>query len=401
MWDMQSMQVYTVHQVTQYIKDVFEMDSLLQDVWVEGEVSNCVQSAAGHMYFTLKDARAQISCVLWRSQVAVLEHLPSDGQAVMAHGRVSVYEVQGRYQLYVDGLQPVGTGALFLQFQQLKERLQQDGLFDAERKRALPPFPRRIGVVTSPIGAAVRDILHILERRYPLVEILLAPTLVQGNEAPPQIVSAIEMLNAHTDVDLIIVARGGGSLEELWAFNDERVARAIVASKIPVISGVGHETDYTIADFVADVRAPTPSAAAELAVPDQQALREQIAQYGGALHQVMAQYLRDKRREADHGAILLRRFSPRATVDLRRQELDGHRQRLLTQQTHRLALQREQAAGLRQRLEALSPQSTLNRGYAVVCRQDTGEVVKRTTQVVSGDGIDVRVSDGHFSGTVD
>jgi exodeoxyribonuclease VII large subunit len=401
MWDTQSMPVYTVHQVTQYIKDVFEMDSLLQDVWVEGEVSNCVQSAAGHMYFTLKDARAQISCVLWRSQVAVLEHLPSDGQAMMVHGRVSVYEVHGRYQLYVDRLQPVGTGALFLQFQALKERLQQEGLFDAERKRALPPYPRRIGVVTSPIGAAVRDILHILKRRYPLVEILLAPTLVQGNEAPPRIVSAIEMLNAHTDVDLIIVARGGGSLEELWAFNDERVARAIVASRIPVISGVGHETDYTIADFVADVRAPTPSAAAELAVPDQYALRDQIAQYGGALHQGMTQHLREKRRETDNGVMLLRRFSPRAAVDRWRQQLDGQRQRLLAQQIHRLVLQREQAAGLWLRLEALSPQSILNRGYAVVCRRDTGVVVKRTIQVVSGDAIDVRVSDGHFSGTVD
>ena len=395
------MQVYTVSQVTQYIKNLFEVDPMLQDLWVEGEVSNCVQSTAGHIYFTLKDAHAQLRCVLWRSTIASLDHLPANGDAVMVHGRASVYEVQGHYQLYVDWIQPVGAGALFLRLQALKDKLQQEGLFSTERKRPLPSFPRKLGVVTSPVGAAVRDILHILQRRYPMAEVILAPTLVQGDEAPPQIVAAIKALNSHTDVDAIIVARGGGSLEELWAFNDERVARAIFASRVPVISGVGHETDYTIADFVADVRAPTPSAAAEVAVPDQEVLRGLILQHRDALHQQMKQRLSEEHRKTEHTWMLLRRFSPRALVDRWRQTLDERRQRTVTVQRHHFALLREHLGGMRLRLQALSPQSTLNRGYAVVSHRDTGAVVTHTAQVSSGDGIDVRVSDGHFTGIVD
>ncbi len=395
------MQVYTVSQVTQYIKSLFDVDPMLQDVWVEGEISNCVQSAAGHMYFTLKDARAQLRCVLWRSQVARVEHLPANGEAVVVHGRASVYEVQGTYQLYVDVVQPVGAGALFLQFQALKDKLQREGLFAAERKRPLPPFPQCLGVVTSPVGAAIRDILHVLQRRYPLAEVILAPTLVQGDEAPPQIVAAIEALNVRTDVDAIIVARGGGSLEELWAFNDERVARAIFASRAPLVSGVGHETDYTIADFVADVRAPTPSAAAEIAVPDQEALRARILQHRDSLGQGMRQRVTVRRGKVEHTVALLRRVSPRALVDRWRQRLDERHREMIAEQGHRFALLRGQLASLNLRLQTLSPESTLNRGYALVSRRDTGAVVTRTAQVASGDAIDVRVSDGHFTGTVD
>ncbi|MGQ9492815.1 MAG: exodeoxyribonuclease VII large subunit [Anaerolineae bacterium] len=395
------MQVYTVSQVTQYIKSLFDIDPLLQDLWVEGEISNCTQSTAGHMYFTLKDAHAQLRCVLWRSQLSYLEHRPANGNAVLVHGRASVYEVQGSYQLYVDQIQPLGTGALFLQFLALKEKLEREGLFAPERKRPLPQFPRRIGIVTSPVGAAIRDILHILQRRYPLVEVILAPTLVQGEEAPSQIVVAIEALNAYADVDVIIVARGGGSLEELWAFNDERVARAIFASQVPIISGIGHETDYTIADFVADKRAPTPSAAAELAVPERQALYAQIAQYRDALYQQIKQRLAEKLGKTGRTVETLYRFSPRAVVDRWRQILDDRRQRLWTTQRHHLALLREQVAGLILRLQALSPQSILNRGYAVVSHRDTGTVVRSIAQVASGDALDVRVSDGHFASTVD
>ncbi len=395
------MEVLSVSQVTHYIKDLFELDATMQDLWVEGEVSNCVQSSAGHVYFTLKDAQAQLSCVLWRSTVASLERLPANGDAVLVHGRVSVYEVQGRYQLYVDWMQPVGAGQLFLQFQALKERLQQEGLFAAERKRPLPVFPRKLGVVTSPVGAALRDILNVLRRRYPLMQVIVAPTLVQGDEAPAQIVAAIKALNAHTNVDAIIVARGGGSLEELWAFNDERVARAIASSQVPVISGVGHETDYTIADFVADVRAPTPSAAAELVVPDQQTLRAQILQHRDDLHQLMKQHLAEKQTDTEQARLLLLRFSPRVLMDRWRQSLDESRQRVMTSQRHRLALWRENLAGTKLRLQALSPEATLGRGYAVVSRLDTGAVIMHIKQVASGDGIDVRVSDGHFTSTVD
>jgi exodeoxyribonuclease VII large subunit len=395
------MQVHTVSQATRYIKELLGLDPTLQDLWVEGEVSNCTQSSAGHMYLTLKDENAQLSCVIWRSTVATLEHLPVNGEAVMAHGRVSVYEVQGRYQLYIDWLQPLGAGALFVQFEALKEKLRLEGLFEDQRKRPLPPFPRKLGVVSSPVGAALRDILTVLRRRYPLAEVILVPTLVQGEEAPPQIVAAIEALNALPDVDVIIVARGGGSLEELWAFNDERVARAIAASRVPVISGVGHETDYTIADFVADLRAPTPSAAAELVVPDQQALRATIRQHRQDLSQLIGQLLAQGRRETEQARRLLSRSSPLMLIDRWRQSVDERGQRMITAQQHRMALMGEQLSTLQLSLRALSPHSTLQRGYAVVSRRDTGAVVTRTADVSAGDGIDVRVSDGDFAATVD
>jgi len=395
------MQVRTVSQITAYIRDLFDTDAALQDLWVEGEVSNCSRPPSGHIYFTLKDPGAEIACVLWRSKVAALDQMPADGQAVMVHGYVSVYEAKGRYQLYVDWLQWVGEGALFLRLQRLKDQLESEGLFAAERKRPLPTFPRKVGVVTSPVGAAVRDILQILERRFPLAEVVVAPSQVQGEDAPPQIVAALETLNAHTDVDVIIVARGGGSLEELWAFNDERVARAIFASRVPVVSGVGHETDYTIADFVADLRAPTPSAAAELVVPDQEELRLQIEQYQGSLFQAAKHVLSECRSQASQALTSLRRLSPRAMLDRWRQRLDERQQRMAVTQKHRLMLLREQLLGMHRRLEALSPQSVLDRGYSVVSHHDSGAVVRSTTQVSAGDAIDVRVSDGRFKGTVD
>jgi len=395
------MQIYNVSQVTGYIKNLFDVDFLLQDLWVEGEVSNYTQSAAGHVYFTLKDAQAQLRCVLWRAQVTRLEYLPANGAAVIVHGHASVYEAHGSYQLYVDQVQPLGTGALFLQFEALKDRLEKEGLFAAERKRPLPPFPRRLGVVTSARGAAIRDILQVLRRRYPQAEVILAPTLVQGEEAPPQIAAAIQSLNEHTDVDAIIVARGGGSLEELQAFNDERVARAIFASCVPVISGVGHETDFTIADFVADVRAPTPSAAAEMSVPDQHVLRDQTRQWRDGLVQAVGQIIAELRARTVHETGLLRRFSPRAILDRQRQDVDNRQERIITQQKHRLALLRQRLSGMNLRLQALSPQATLERGYAIVSRADSGAVVTHTGQVQSGDKVDVRVSDGHFGGKVD
>jgi len=392
--------VWTVGQVTAYLKNLLQTDPLLQDAWVEGEVSNCVRSTAGHTYFTLKDAAAELRCVIWHSMAVQLEHLPSNGEAVIAHGRTTVYEARGVYQLQVDALQPRGTGILFLQFQALKQKLEKEGLFAPEHKRALPEFPRRLGVVTSPRGAALRDILNVLRRRYAQVQVIVAPTLVQGEEAPPQIVMAIEALNNRTDVEAIIVARGGGSLEELWAFNDERVARAIYESRVPVVTGIGHETDFTIADFVADVRAPTPSAAAEIATPDQEALRAQIQDLTEGLFQAMRDHLAERRAQAIHAVALLRRASPRALLDRQRQQLDDCLQRMQTIQRHRLDLWRGRVRALEQGLQTLNPESTLKRGYAIVSRGDTGAVVARTAQVALGDPILVRVSDGSFSGTV-
>jgi exodeoxyribonuclease VII large subunit len=394
------MQVYTVAQVAGYIHNLLDVDPVLQDVWVEGEVSNYFQSSAGHIYFTLKDSEAQLRCVLWRTQVPLVECLPADGDAVLVHGRASLYEAQGNCQLYLDQIQPVGAGALFQQLEALKARLASEGLFAPERKRPLPMFPQVVGVVTSPTGAAIRDILNVLHRRYPLAEVIVAPTLVQGAEAPPQIVTAIEALNAREDIDVMIVARGGGSLEELWAFNDERVARAIFASRVPVVTGVGHEKDWTICDWVADVRAPTPSAAAEIVVPDQNALRDQVTQYRSGIRQSVLQHLASHRSGIEHSRTLLRRFSPRATIERRRLGLNVLQERLTNQQLHRQTLSRRELEGLQAQLYTLSPLATLERGYAIVSRGDTGQTVTSVTQVQPELSIDVQVRDGHFAGKV-
>jgi exodeoxyribonuclease VII large subunit len=396
-----SMQIYRVSQITAYIKELFDSDYALQDLWLEGEVSNYSRAVSGHAYFTLKDEEAQIRCVMWRSQAERQAYLPQNGEAILAHGRISVYEAGGQYQLYVDDIQPAGAGLLYLQFEALKERLAAEGLFDAERKRPLPLFPRRLGVVTSPAAAALRDIVNVLRRRYPLVEVVLSPTPVQGDEAPPQIVAAIEALNEHTDVDVIIVARGGGSLEDLWAFNDELVARAIYASRVPVVTGVGHETDFTIADFVADVRAPTPSAAAELVVPDRQELRGAVEGWRGRLMQLMRGHIGEKCRALQYREQVLRRFSPQAHIDNYRQRIDDLIRSALAGLKHRLALGRERLRTLDSQLQTLSPLATLERGYAIARHLGTGKVVRSVAQVVAGDWLEVRVSDGQFESRVE
>ncbi len=391
---------FTVSQITSYIKDLFEIDFVLQDLWVEGEVSNFSRSAAGHAYFTLKDEAASIRCVMWRSLVARQGYLPTNGEAVLAHGRISVYEVQGTYQLYVDTLQPAGLGTLHLQFEALKQRLEAEGLFTSERKRPLPSFPRCLGVVTSPTGAAIRDILHVLGRRCPLVEVILAPTLVQGDQSPPQIVAAIEALNEQTDAEAIIVARGGGSLEELWAFNDERVARAIYSSRLPVISGVGHETDFTIADFVADVRAPTPSAAAEIAVPDQADLWGTLDLRQNRLVALMGQKIKEWRGAVESQKRILSRLSPQTQIATHRQRIDELTRAASASLAHQLALQRERLHGHLLRLQSLSPFATLERGYSITRQLRTGEIVKNVAQVAAGDRIETQVSDGEFESLV-
>ncbi|MEA2007509.1 MAG: exodeoxyribonuclease VII large subunit, partial [Chloroflexota bacterium] len=269
----QEPKTWTVSEVNSYVRDLLESDYNLQDLWVQGEISNLSRPRSGHVYFTLKDSKSSIKCVMWKNIAARQETPIREGDAVEAHGNLSVYERSGQYQLYVDFLRPRGAGKLYREFLRLKALLEEEGLFAPEMKQAIPIWPARIGIVTSPTGAALQDMLNTIQRRYPLVEVILAPASVQGTAAPPQIVDGIQHLNRKANVDVIIVGRGGGSMEDLWAFNDERVARAIFASRIPIISGVGHETDFTIADFVADLRAPTPTAAAELAVPDQEELR--------------------------------------------------------------------------------------------------------------------------------
>ena len=387
---------YTVSQLTGHIRRLIEDDLALGDVWLEGEVSNFSRASSGHCYFTLKDASAQVRCVMWRSDANRQSYLPTDGDFVLSHGRVGVYEARGLYQLYVDQIRPAGVGDLYRRYELLKARLEEEGLFAEERKRPLPPFPRYIGVVTSPIAAALRDILNVLSRRYPLAEVLLSPAQVQGDAAPPQIVAALRALNARDDVDVIVVARGGGSLEELWAFNDERVARAVATSRIPVVCGVGHETDFSLADFAADVRAPTPSAAAELVVQDQAELRLQVEGRHAALASSLQNVVAEQRWRLADQVRALHHLSPAAQLDQTRQRVDDLTVRAGAALRHGLSLRRERLDGLSKRLEGVSPLGTLERGYAIVRHQEARTVVRSVEQVGLGDELEVQVADGAF-----
>jgi exodeoxyribonuclease VII large subunit len=391
---------FTVSQLNGHVKLLLDDDPVLGDVWVEGEVSNFSRASSGHCYFTLKDAGAQMPCVMWRNIAGAQDYLPATGDQVLAHGNVSVYEAGGRYQLYVDQIQPAGVGNLYLEFERLKARLEAEGLFDPERKRPLPPMPQHIGVVTSPTAAALRDILNVLGRRYPLAEVLLSPTQVQGDTAPPQIVAAIGALNESGDIDVIIIARGGGSLEDLWAFNDERVARAVAASRIPTVCGVGHETDFSLADFAADVRAPTPSAAAELAAPDQAELRDCVAGLSAALVAALRGEIEERCWKLAEQVRALKHLSPEAQLAQARQRVDDLLARAESATHHNLVLNRERLAGLSGRLNISSPLGTLERGYAIVRQRETGAVVQSVEQITSGDALNIRVTDGEFEAEV-
>ncbi len=390
---------WTVSELTQYIRELFEVDFRLQDVEVSGEISNFTRARSGHLYFTLKDEGAQLKCVMWRSQAERLRFRPGDGDAVTAHGRISVYEASGVYQLYANRLEPAGRGDLAQAFERLKQRLADEGLFDTSHKQPIPRFPRKIGIVTSADAAALRDILNVLRRRYPLVQVLIAPTLVQGELAPPQIVRALHWLDGRSDIDTIIVARGGGSMEDLWAFNDEQVARAIFAARHPIISGVGHEVDFTIADFVADMRAPTPSAAAELAVPDLAEWRPVLRGLSGKLAADMRAIFDRNRRRVDGLARSLRHLSPRASLDNQRQRVDGVYGRLHTAIYRQLEREQTRLAVARAGLVAYSPLATLERGYAIV-RGEDGRIIRSVQTVTGGDVLSVQVSDGMFDATV-
>lgn len=392
-------QVLTVSEINAYIRQKLEADVTLQDLWLEGEISNWKQATSGHIYFTLKDAKASIRCVIWRSQANRLVYMPqSDGEAVLSHGRISVYEVSGSYQFYVDDLEPAGQGRLHAQFERIKARLAAEGLFEAELKQPLPEFPRRIGLVTSPSGAALRDILNVFRRRYPIAEVILSPTQVQGVDAPAQIMAGLAAI-VEQQVDLIILARGGGSLEDLWAFNDEILARTIAACPIPVVTGVGHEVDFTIADFVADVRAPTPSAAAEVATPDMVELERLLYRHQLALVEAAQRIVTGARVSLQSQQWALERQSPEVQLNNYRQRIDVLVSRASHTLQHHLSLQKERVNTLTAQLTALNPQATLNRGYAIVQQGQT--VITQTAQVNQGDEISVQVSDGRFEATVD
>jgi exodeoxyribonuclease VII large subunit len=395
------MLLLTVSQVNMHLRALLEADDLLCDLWVQGEISNLKHAASGHYYFTLKDDAAAIDVAMWRSYASRLEEPLRNGDAVLAHGRVSIYEAGGRLQLYVDTVRPAGVGLLHARFEELKARLSDEGLFDEGRKRPLPDLPQRIGVAASEQSAAWQDIQKVLRRRYPLVEVLLAPCLVQGEQSPASIVRALHALY-RSNVDLIILARGGGSLEDLWSFNDEAVARAVFASPVPLITGVGHETDTTIVDYVADLRAPTPSAAAELAVPDGAALLNDVAALRQQLDEALAEQLASERRRLSTTARALQRLQPTARTSQARQQVDELLRRAGERARHAVEVRRLRRDGLAERLAALSPAATLRRGYAVVRQHDGAQaVVTRAEQVQPGEVLAVMLAQGRLRVTVE
>jgi exodeoxyribonuclease VII large subunit len=433
--------IWSIKDLTRYIKLQLEGDRQLQDVWVRGEISNFTRHSSGHLYFTLKDKDSRVKCIMFASQAGRLPFIPKEGARVIAQGNISVYERDGQYQYYVRQMQPDGIGSLYLAFEQLKKKLEEEGLFAQELKKPIPRFPKAIGVITSPTGAAIRDIITTLQRRYPSVPVIVFPVLVQGTQAAPSIVRAIRTMNERMEVDVLIVGRGGGSLEELWAFNEEAVARSIFASRIPVISAVGHETDFTIADFVADLRAATPTAAAELAVPHHLELKQQVYYYTqrlnkGLLGQLtskrerllrlqrspvlreprrqlqapterldrLTERLRHKMRERvsrSHEALLrldrkLSAFNPRQQAIFARRRASGSQRQLMNAMQALLKEKRQLWLSQVRQMDALSPLKVMQRGYSLVYDEKEKQLIKSIGQVQPGDLLKVRLTDGRI-----
>jgi len=382
--------ILTVTQLTYQIKNLLE--GTFPDVWVEGEISNLTVPQSGHAYFTIKDERCQIKAVLFRSSQQHLKFTLQHGMQVICRGRVSVYDPRGEYQIIVEYVEPKGVGALQKAFEELKTRLEREGLFSLDRKKALPALPRRIGIVTSPTGAAIRDILRVIKRRHPGMSMLIYPVPVQGPESAPAIVEAIGFFNREKNVDVMIVGRGGGSLEDLWAFNEESVARAIYGSQIPVISAVGHETDYTIADFVADLRAPTPSAAAEMVVESEEHLRELIRSLASRLTMSIRQELEHRRDTVQHAARLL--ADPRTRLEHYSQRVDELLARLVMGLKHPVRRDRALLTSLTGALDHLNPLAILARGYSVTRTIPAMTIVKDASEVRSGEMLSTKLHKG-------
>lgn len=381
--------VATVSQINNYVKKILDHNIILNNVWIKGEISNFKHHYSGHLYITLKDEGAVLKAVMFRGSAQSLAFEPNDGMKVLARGRISVYEAGGSYQLYIEEMIPDGVGELYIAYEQLKKQLESEGLFSPEHKKPIPPFPDRVGVVTASTGAAVRDIINVITRRYPMAEIVLYPAQVQGSGAAESVVKAIEYFNATDGADTLIVGRGGGSIEDLWAFNEEITARAIYESKIPVISAVGHETDFTIADFVADLRAPTPSAAAEIAVPSAIELRNRIDTDKNRISRNMAGRIEGNR-------LLLERFKMRTPKDriddanLRIDSLIKSMDSSLKMKTMHLKRELSSAAA---KLDALSPLQTLARGYSIPTTED-GTVIRSAKEMKDGTEFTLRMKDG-------
>lgn len=381
--------IATVSQINGYIKKIFDSNIILNDIWIKGEISNFKLHHSGHMYITLKDDGGVLKAVMFKSAAAGLTFRPEDGMKVLARGRISVYEAGGAYQLYVNELIPDGVGELYIAYEQLKKRLEEEGLFSAEHKKPLPQYPERVGVITAATGAAVRDIINVITRRYPAAEIILFPALVQGAGAAATICRGLEYFNDTDSVDVIIAGRGGGSIEDLWAFNEECVARAIYASSIPVISAVGHETDFTIADFVADMRAPTPSAAAELAVPSQTELYSRIMINKSRISNAMTKRLTAERKNLNN----LQPRSPMSRIQDEYIRIDNLTKQMEKNFKIKLISKGEQLGTLAAKLDALSPLKVMTRGYAIPMDEDGG-IIKSAKELMSGAEFDLKMADG-------
>lgn len=387
--------VITVSQLNFYIKSLFDSDVNLSYVFLSGEISNFTNHyRTGHLYMTLKDANASVKAVMFRSSASRLKFVPENGMKVIVKGRVSVFERDGQYQVYIDDMQPDGAGALTIAFEQLKAKLQKQGLFDMEAKKPIPKFPRKIGVVTSPTGAAIQDIRNIVFRRFPSAEIILYPVLVQGDGAAQQIANAIEYFNQNNLVDVLIVGRGGGSIEDLWAFNEEIVAYAIYNSIIPVISAVGHETDFTISDFVADLRAPTPSAAAELAVPDKAELLSNLNFLIKHCNQAMVDILSGKRNELEYITSSIYLKNPLMLIRQKQMQFDSVTSRIRNSALLTLAEEKTRFAKAASALDSLSPFKVLARGYSVVINAD-GKIISASENLKKDDIINIKFSKGN------
>ena len=381
--------IATVSQLNSYMKRLVESQPVLGDIWIKGEISNFKEHYSGHLYITLKDDGGVLKAVMFKSAAMSLTFKPEDGMRVLARGRIGVYEQSGAYQLYINEMTPDGVGELYIAYEKLKKRLAEEGLFDEDKKKPIPKYPERVGVVTATTGAAVRDIINVITRRYPYCEIIIYPSLVQGAGAKENIVEAIEYFNAHKLCDTMIVGRGGGSIEDLWAFNEEEVARAIYASEIPIISAVGHETDFTIADFVADLRAPTPSAAAEIAVPSQTELYTAISGMAGRLSAAEVNYIKRLRLTLDK----LKPKSPQGLIDDMRQKCDNLLQQAEKSFKLTAAEKRKVMSELCAKLDAMSPLAVLKRGYAIAEDEKSG-VIKSISGLPEGKIFKLTLSDG-------
>lgn len=391
---MQNTLVLSVSQLNRYIKMNFDADENLANIFISGEISNFTNHyRTGHLYFTLKDDSAAVRAVMFNSSAKRLKFMPEDGMKVIARGRVSVYEASGQYQLYVDDMQPDGVGALNLAYEQLKEKLQKEGLFSELHKKPLPPYPEKVGVITSPTGAAVRDIINVLGRRFPYAEIVFCPVLVQGEGAHLQLTDAVNLFNSERAADVIIIGRGGGSIEDLWEFNDEGLARAVYNSDIPVISAVGHETDFTICDFVADMRAPTPSAAAELAVPDANELQYALSALKNRMFLNVSSGIADKRSRLEYLTSKGALKSPDEMLSNRSQRLDTAFSKMLSSYENRIGGKKVEFISAATALSKLDPMSVLMRGFAFVSDKN-GKNVYSSQALAKGDKINVRFHDG-------